>query len=151
MRADTDARVWVSAFLVATGQLQRAMAAELPHGLGFARDRSVALVAGAVVADLLLIASHDACEPPDLPREQECCWVLGLRPYQVWAEGYRASGDRADATFLGTARASSFRGAVDIIRDKSETPDLYTFKGDRCFLWGCELFDNEADARRRFG
>lgn len=53
--------------------------------------------------------------------------------------------------FLGTARASSFRGAVDIIRDKSETPDLYTFKGARCFLWGCELFDNEADARRRFG
>ena len=134
----------VSAFLVATGQLQRAMAAELPQGLGFALDHAAARVVGAVVGNLLVVAAQDACAPPELPREYECSWVLGLTVYQVWAEGYRA-------TFLGTARASSFRGAVDIIRDKSETPDLYTFKGDRCFLWGCELFDNEADARRRFG
>ena len=141
----------VSAFLVATGQLQRAMAAELPQGLGFALDHAAARVVGAVVGNLLVAAAQDACAPPELPREYECCWVLGLKPYQVWAEGYRASGDRADAMFLGTARASSFRGAVDIIRDKSETPDLYTFKGERCFLWECELFDNEADARRRFG
>ena len=141
----------VSAFLVATGQLQRAMAAELPQGLGFALDHAAARVVGAVVGNLLVVAAQDACAPPEMPREYECSWVLGLTVYQVWAEGYQASGDRADATFLGTARASSFRGAVDIIRDKSETPDLYTFKGDRCFLWGCELFDNEADARRRFG
>lgn len=33
----------------------------------------------------------------------------------------------------------------------SAAMSLYTFKGERCFLWGCELFDNEADARRRFG
>ena len=141
----------VSAFLVATGQLQRAMAAELPQGLGFALDHAAARVVGAVVGNLLVVAAQDACAPPEMPRECECWWVLGLTVHQVWAEGYRASGDRADATFLGTARAASFRGAVDIIRDKSETPDLYTFKGDRCFLWGCELFDNEADARRRFG
>ena len=71
--------------------------------------------------------------------------------YQVWAEGYRASGDRADATLLGTARAATFRGAVEIIRDRSDAPELYTFKGDLCFFWECRLFDNEADARRRFG
>lgn len=141
----------VSAFLVATGQLQRVMAAELPQGLSFALDHASARVVGAVVGNLLVAAAQDACAPPELPREYECSWVLGLTVYQVWAEGYRASGDRADATFLGTARASSFRGAVDIIRDKSETPDLYTFKGERCFFWECELFDNEADARRRFG
>lgn len=46
------------------------------------------------------------------------------------------------------------RDAKSFIQESGEdalTPDLYTFKGARCFLWGCELFDNEADARRRFG
>lgn len=141
----------VSAFLVATGQLQRAMAAELPQGLGFALDHAAARVVGAVVGNLLVVAAQDACAPPEMPREYECSWVLGLTVYQVWAEGYRASGDRADATLLGTARAATFRGAVEIIRDRSDAPELYTFKGDLCFFWECRLFDNEADARRRFG
>lgn len=141
----------VSAFIVATGQLQRAMAAELPQGLGFDLDHASAQVVGAVVGNLLVIAAQDACAPPEMPRECECSWVLGLTVYQIWAEGYRASGDRADATILGTSRAATFRGAVENIRDRSDTPELFTFKGERCFFWECELFDNEADAQRRFG
>ena len=141
----------VSAFLVATGQMQRAMAAVLPQGLGFDLDLASARVVGAVVRNLLVVAAQDACATPSGQVPTSTRIHEASQAYQVWAEGYRASGDRADATFLGTARASSFRGAVDIIRDRSETPDLYTFKGARCFLWGCELFDNEANARRRFG
>lgn len=71
--------------------------------------------------------------------------------FQVWCEGYRASGDKADATFFGEVEALSFREAVESLRDKSDDPGLYTFRGARCFHWECELFDNEADARRRFG
>lgn len=146
-----------SAFIVATGQLQKVLGAEIsrhPHGqayCGVALDRQAALVVGAVTGNLMMLAAQDACSPPTLTRERECSWVLGLAVYQVWAEGYRASGDRADATLLGTARAATFRGAVEIIRDRSDTPELFTVKGDRCFFWECELFDNEADARRRFG
>lgn len=68
-----------SAFLVATGQLQRAMADVLPQGLGLTLDHTVAGVVGSVVGNLLVIAAQDACTPPEMPREQECLWVLGLR------------------------------------------------------------------------
>lgn len=69
----------VSAFIVATGQLQRAMADVLPQGLGLTHDYAVARVVGGVVGNLLVVAAQDACMPPEMPREQECLWVLGLR------------------------------------------------------------------------
>lgn len=139
----------VSAFIVATGQLQTALTAEIsrhPRGqayCGVVLDRPAALVVGAVAGNLMMLAAQAACSPPASIREHECSWV--------WAEGYRASGDRSDATLLGTARAATFRGAVEIIRDRSDAPELYTFKGGLCFFWECRLFDNEDDARRRFG
>lgn len=71
--------------------------------------------------------------------------------FQVWCEGYRASGDKADATLLGEVDAPTFREAVESLRDKHSEPGLFTFKGEQCFYWECKIFDNEADARRSFG
>jgi hypothetical protein len=63
----------VSAFIVGSSQLQREMAA-VRGGLGFA-DRSVAMLAGAIVGELLVAAIVDVCST-SLPRARECSWVV---------------------------------------------------------------------------
>ena len=69
--------------------------------------------------------------------------------YEVWREGYHIQGGDAPtgATKVGEVEANSFREACD----KLLLGDSFAY--DRVTLtdWGCQLFDNEADARKRFG
>lgn len=76
-----------------------------------------------------------------------------MKTWEVWSEGYLASGDRADTTFEGRAEAETFAEACRIAcvergRWKIE-PGSFDPKG--LTVWGCRLFDNEADARRAYG
>lgn len=71
---------------------------------------------------------------------------MNEKSYEVWSEGYMATGESAGASNHGTFTASSFREACD-----------KCFRGERTYdsksltLWGCRLFDNEGDAREFFG
>ncbi len=66
--------------------------------------------------------------------------------YAVWMEGYSATGNEAPARLLGSAQADSFAAACAMVC----AGDPY-FDSARLTVWGCRLFDNEAEARSAFG
>lgn len=69
--------------------------------------------------------------------------------YEVWCEGYAATGESAPAFKIGEAEAESFSKACAIVMDTDERRRI--FDPARLTYWGCRLFDNEADARKAFG
>ena len=82
-----------------------------------------------------------------------------MNKYNIWIEGYLATGMEgipAKAQKLASnIEANSFIEAVNKWY-KSESDALYKYgslsiKNNRAFLWGCELFQNEAEARKNFG
>lgn len=119
-----------------------------------------------------------------------------MKEWEIWMEGYAATGERADASFIGKAMGETFDQACenfeypedlknpyyDLFRDgtvaeyfhkKGEKLNLdkhsdgsyrrgsyrgevapgidrATMKGNYS-IWACQLFDNEADARKSFG
>lgn len=69
--------------------------------------------------------------------------------YQVWLEGYAASGDSSTAYFVGEFEGESFEQACATAAKQLSEPKLYDPK--RNTYWGCSFYDNEKDARKSFG
>lgn len=74
------------------------------------------------------------------------------KEYEIWSEGYACSGEHSCASFLGRFKGRSFLEAC--VNSSKEINIL--LDEDNNFLrvsniFGCELFDNEADARKGFG
>jgi hypothetical protein len=66
--------------------------------------------------------------------------------FQVWQEGFRATGESSPAILHGEVEAPTFRAAcAEVFKGES------TFDADTLTYWGCRLFDNETEARRSFG
>ena len=86
--------------------------------------------------------------------EEYAAWVTQTTPpaqealpvHEVWREGYRITGASDGAMKLGEAQAATFAEACDIVCRSNVDYDSRTRR-----VWGCELFSNEADARRSFG
>jgi hypothetical protein len=90
-----------------------------------------------------------------------------LHEYEVWMEGYAATGERSDATLLGKTFARNFAQACDIIMCKSHLEDIsecnnpnYTqycpprkwdYDTNKLSVWGCGLYWSEKLARKSFG
>jgi hypothetical protein len=90
-----------------------------------------------------------------------------LKEYEVWMQGYAATGQSAKAQFIGKVEARSFKQACHILmcqdylkNHTSENlrapnqwidPDRWDYDPDSCSYWGCKLFDNETDARKTYG
>ncbi|EEJ5117664.1 TPA: hypothetical protein N2G45_002882 [Salmonella enterica] len=72
-----------------------------------------------------------------------------MQRYQVWSEGYEATGNKAGAKLLGEAEAENFQQACEKIFQDSNR--VQHFDRQRLTYWGCRLFDNEPDARKSFG
>jgi hypothetical protein len=73
-----------------------------------------------------------------------------LKTFDLWMEGYRATGDHGTAQYLGKVEAKTFQEACDVFcKERMAEPWLYD--ATRRTYWGCQIFDNEADARKRFG
>lgn len=74
--------------------------------------------------------------------------------YEIWSEGHGAQGAPMQAQLLAVVEAENFNAAVEHWRDTDYDPKrwgaLENING-RWYTWGCELFDNEADARKNFG
>ncbi len=69
--------------------------------------------------------------------------------FNVWMEGYSATGNKAEASLLGKIKARDFSEAcVKIIFQEGMT-EYYDPHNNS--YWGCRLFDNEKDARKSFG
>lgn len=75
--------------------------------------------------------------------------------FEVWSEGYMATGEQGIATFRGKAEAETFNEAcIKVVGDKLDKDsqgDYIYGLGNKYSIWGCRLFDNETDARKSFG
>lgn len=67
--------------------------------------------------------------------------------YEVWMEGYSATGDHSNARLLGKVIGANFGDAIQ----KLEQATLIESRDGKWYIWGCRLFDNEIDARKTFG
>lgn len=72
-----------------------------------------------------------------------------MSTFEVWAEGYAATGESGTATFFGMAEAPSFAAACAQLFNRPPH-DAY-FNAKALTYWGCRLFDNEEAARRAYG
>ena|SRR5690349_10139820 len=73
---------------------------------------------------------------------------LSLPPkkFDIWSEGYAASGESAPHMFHGSVEAPTFKEAC-IKHFGSDA----LFDPERLTYWSCRLFDNAADAAKTFG
>lgn len=90
-----------------------------------------------------------------------------LELYEVWMEGYRATGEAGEAQKLGEAHARNFGQACHIIVAKSilekieeennpffkghATPGRWDYDPSALSIWACRLFWSEELARKSFG
>ena len=70
--------------------------------------------------------------------------------YEVWNEGYSATGESGTAQFLGVHEVDTFKEACKkaLIANDWEM-EYYNEKTNT--YWGCSFYDNETDARKNFG
>lgn len=69
-----------------------------------------------------------------------------MNHYEVWCEGFAATGESAPARKMGEIDAATFQEACDYILsgDPYYNPTTLTH-------WGCRLFPDETSARKAFG
>ncbi|KKN88732.1 hypothetical protein LCGC14_0246230 [marine sediment metagenome] len=82
---------------------------------------------------------------------------------QIWMEGYRATEEHGIAQMIGSYEADDFDEAVkkymeenpgDVRingRNRYPSDTAYENRPSKYNIWACNLFDNEADARKAFG
>ncbi len=74
------------------------------------------------------------------------------KQFAIWSEGYIATGESSGASFHGTFTAVTFRDAVEKWRDTlKDQHSKNCVDVEALTFWGCRLFDNLDDARKRFG
>ena len=73
------------------------------------------------------------------------------KQYEIWCEGFVTMESKSGAQLLGKVRSTSFKSAVvEFFNRHDKTVNNY-FDEKNMRFYGCELFDNEADARKTFG
>ena len=80
--------------------------------------------------------------------------VVYERDFEIWASGYRATGEHAYAHKLAVARALTFDDAVAKHVASLAPKDRTFYKrhpDGRWSHWSCWLYDNEAEARKAYG
>lgn len=80
---------------------------------------------------------------------------------QIWSEGYIIQGGNGKAYLVAVVEADSFNEAVEKYNETIKIPDnrrestwgklKADWRDGIWSIWGCRLFDNEADARKSFG
>lgn len=73
-----------------------------------------------------------------------------MKEFEIWVEGYSATGEHSPASFIGKSEGEDFFYAVKNFIKKNKNTGI-EFRDGVFVIWGCRLFDNEADARKSFG
>lgn len=73
-----------------------------------------------------------------------------MKSYEVWMEGYAATGEHGTAQHLGNTTAASFKEACKLVVENKNW-DMSYYNPERNTYWGCRFFDNGEDARKSFG
>lgn len=68
------------------------------------------------------------------------------RVFEIWAEGYATLEQYEGARLINIVRGETFADACE-----EHFKDHKYFNKQKLTVHGCRLFDNEADARKRFG
>jgi hypothetical protein len=74
--------------------------------------------------------------------------------YEIWAEGFRATGESGRAKYIDTVAADTLDEAVAIAVSRLPADRQKLFKRDQDGMWtewGCRVFGSEDAARRSFG
>ena len=71
----------------------------------------------------------------------------GPKYWDIWMETYWTHEEWEDAKLLGTVEAASFEEACKKHFRENPSND---FNEDNLTFWGCQLFDNEQDAKRKW-
>lgn len=87
-----------------------------------------------------------------------------MKEFEIWMEGYSATGESGTAQMIGKGVGETFDDAVkDYMsknlnhgirpntRDRYMTEEYYNNRRSNWNIWACNLFDNEEDARKSFG
>lgn len=74
-----------------------------------------------------------------------------MKSYDIWSEGYSITGSYGSAQYICTIAGESFKEACDNAYKHGIFENYGEYDSEHLSLWGCRLFDNEADARRSFG
>ena len=86
------------------------------------------------------------------------------KEFEIWMEGYSATGDYSDAQMIGKEFGSTFDDAIknyikkhpqcgieENTRERYSSDEYYYNRRSNWNIWACDLFDNEFDARKNFG
>ena len=76
-----------------------------------------------------------------------------METFEIWMEGYAATGQSNTASLLSTEVAYNWDEAVAkyMVMHPDEV-DVREKDGIKIYsVWACRLFDNEVDARKSFG
>lgn len=75
-----------------------------------------------------------------------------MKEYEVWSEGYAATGESSSASYHGTWKGETFRDAVAAFRDSITDEDTRRcIDLNRMTFWGCRFFDNRDEAEALYG
>lgn len=77
-----------------------------------------------------------------------------MKNFEIWVEGYMATGESGKAMLFGNINAGSFDEAVaKLLEIKPSLKPYYNYneKTGTHSYWGCRMFDNENEARSSFG
>lgn len=90
--------------------------------------------------------------------------VKNLKTFEIWMEGYAATGESGTAQKIGEGEGETFDEAVRDYMLKNpkhgiewndsrrySTDEAYMNRRSHWNIWACNLYDNEADARKAFG
>lgn len=80
-----------------------------------------------------------------------------MRKFEVWTEGYAASGESSGAIFHGSVDADTFDEACikvfgdDLDKDPLQSDGYRRNRDGRMSIWACGCYDDEGEARVSFG
>ena len=75
---------------------------------------------------------------------------MKVKEYEIWCEGFLSTDGNGKAFKLGNAKGVNFLDACK--NHFAENPSKYfRITNGKPIWWGCQLFDNEKDARKSFG
>jgi hypothetical protein len=75
---------------------------------------------------------------------------MDMREYDIWIEGFAATGNHQRAQYLGKHKGFSFEDACKAACIARKW-DMSSYDEKRNSYWGCKFFDNEKGARASFG
>jgi hypothetical protein len=74
-----------------------------------------------------------------------------MAKFEIWNEGYAASGGSGKAQYLGSFEADTFQEAcMKAMKELEWDIDTYYDPAKNSF-WDCRFYNNEVDARKSFG